>query len=1137
MARRSSYPLALLLAGFALGIAGLASWLLAGGVSGEASASAAGGEAPRASAPRSTELSAPRARGPAATEPGGAARDSPELAPRGATEERIDAAEAELADALWVEGRVRLPAATPVGETVLLEAKGRDFEHRGPHRSEPRADGTFRAAFSRKTRTGWLVLHAEHLYLDRPFRLKPASPPVDIVLEAQLGGRIEGQVLAHLAPDERALLVGAEVRLEGEPQGNLVLDDFGLERKTALAEDLSFSFGGLPPGYVYRVDCDSGVVTRVTVRDLSVQPGETTRVELAPTPGARVSGRVVDEQGRPVADVELRVFSAAEAERWRRREDRVPVDEEGRFVERGIHPGAVALAVKAPGRVGRRIDLGELVDAEYADGVEVVLAAGHALAGVVLWPDGEPVSKARVTARQDPPRPDGKPPFPIRSGYFDERERELETGLDGTFRFAGLRPSSVDLIVSAVVPDAKGRRKRSGPRWKVTLEDVAPDSEELVVTLTAGIVLTGRVTDDLGLALGDFTVQAMPSGAGGPMSWYDASQGVARRFRGAGGSFALEGLEAGRWQVRALASGHLECAPVELELAPDGAGLRLVLNRATVLSGLVLDPSGKPVQGASVVANEARASRWERMNNKHADRTDEHGAFTVKRAPVGSVELQARWKRTAPSEVLTLELEPGQVETGITLVLREGARIVGTLVSGAGDTVAGRTIELSGGSLGPLGRHARADAGGAFSFDDLPPGQYQLVGHPSIERVQSLTADGQARWLAAQSARVYADVTIEGGETVHVVLGAPPENPVRVTGVVSRSGRGLEGARVSVRPSSGSRVRSAETDASGSYEVTLDEPGEYTFELNHQGIRHSVREAVPDVEVHVVDFELSASAVSGRVFGPDGKPVERVLVELAATLETAESRSFGVSGLDRTDGDGSFRFEGVAPGAYRLTAGEPGWDSSEQGYGSVQIEVEVAAGEETGGLELQLESGAFVSGTVRDSGGRPVSGAAIYVRGEGGAVISRWPTETDGAGRFRTRALNSGTWTLSARRGAEASPESAPVRLAPGGTAEVDLELGPATLLLVRVRDAEGRPVGAGLAVTDSSGQKFAGLRVYTDSAIYERYDDGFIVVGPLPPGTYEVVASNHDGLRAQQTVQLSGEAEREIQVTLAQEQ
>jgi protocatechuate 3,4-dioxygenase beta subunit len=389
-------------------------------------------------------------------------------------------------------------------------------------------------------------------------------------------------------------------------------------------------------------------------------------------------------------------------------------------------------------------------------------------------------------------------------------------------------------------------------------------------------------------------------------------------------------------------------------------------------------------------------------------------------------------------------------------------------------------------------------------------------------------------WYAEQSLSVFARVTIEGSETVHVVLGEAPENPVRVAGVVSLGGEGVADARVAARALDSPRIRSARTDESGRYELTLDEPGEYSFDLRYESIHRSARESVPDVELHVFDFQLPISAVSGRVLGPDGQPIEGMAVELAATLETAESRSFGVSGWSRTAEDGGFRFEGVAPGTYLLTAGQPWWSSSEEPFGSAQMEVEVVAGEEAGGLELRLDRGGTISGTVRDGAGRPVSGAVIFVRGEGGAVLSRWPAETDGAGQFTTRPLNAGTWTLSARRGVEASPESAPVRLSEGGTARVDLELGPATLLVVRVRDGQGRPVGAGLLVTDTAGREFAGLRSYVDSAVYEKYEEQAIVVGPLPRGAYTVVASNHDGVTAEQGVQLSGEPEVLIEMALS---
>src|SRR5688572_11060144 len=52
-------------------------------------------------------------------------------------------ANAELADAIWVEGRVVLPPGTPADEHVEVIADGASFAHRELHRAPIGPDGSF----------------------------------------------------------------------------------------------------------------------------------------------------------------------------------------------------------------------------------------------------------------------------------------------------------------------------------------------------------------------------------------------------------------------------------------------------------------------------------------------------------------------------------------------------------------------------------------------------------------------------------------------------------------------------------------------------------------------------------------------------------------------------------------------------------------------------------------------------------------------------------------------------------------------------------------------------------------------------------------------------------------------------------
>ena len=77
---------------------------------------------------------------------------------------------------------------------------------------------------------------------------------------------------------------------------------------------------------------------------------------------------------------------------------------------------------------------------------------------------------------------------------------------------------------------------------------------------------------------------------------------------------------------------------------------------------------------------------------------------------------------------------------------------------------------------------------------------------------------------------------------------------------------------------------------------------------------------------------LAGDNISGRILDPQGRPVEGA----AARLQS----SAGVDRSTRSDGLGNYRFDGVLPGEYRVTAEAPGFTS---GKTTVTVEAQGAA--------------------------------------------------------------------------------------------------------------------------------------------------------------------------------------------------
>src|SRR5689334_22417057 len=206
----------------------------------------------------------------------------------------------DLAGASWVEGRIVVPEGLPAGESIRLEARGRAFRSGGRHSILLGADGAFRLAFSKESKTGTLVLSSRFLYLDEP---KLSLPYMDgpLTLAAELRGALEGKItLSAIAEPRRDKLAGTRVRLRSKswsdsPQRN------GRPPDIKLAEDAGVQFDALPPATDWELSLPGGEFTEVQQAGIKVEAGKLTEVELAPRLCARLRGKVVDAAGAPLS--------------------------------------------------------------------------------------------------------------------------------------------------------------------------------------------------------------------------------------------------------------------------------------------------------------------------------------------------------------------------------------------------------------------------------------------------------------------------------------------------------------------------------------------------------------------------------------------------------------------------------------------------------------------------------------------------------------------------------------------------------------------------------------------------------------------------------------------------------------------
>jgi hypothetical protein len=308
------------------------------------------------------------------------------------------------------------------------------------------------------------------------------------------------------------------------------------------------------------------------------------------------------------------------------------------------------------------------------------------------------------------------------------------------------------------------------------------------------------------------------------------------------------------------------------------------------------------------------------------------------------VRLRALLEGHRSTETLSLPLAPGEVLEGVTLRLRRGATLTGSVLDADGKGQAGRTVEIDE-VFGPYRCKLQTDEAGGFAVAGLDPGSYNVVARPSDAEVAALgpLAAGGARALLARRAEV--EVEEDGG---HVVLAAPRERPVRVFGTITVGGRPMPvGLRIELADERGI-VSEVQADAGGAYEALLSRPGawELTLELQDGGPWVTVEASIEGPSDERLDLELPVGSLAGRVYGPDG-PLGGAKVTLQ--LERMANGSEGEAHASvRADAEGRYAADMLPAGIWTVRAAEKGFARTKvTGIG-------LASGQRVGDVDLHL---------------------------------------------------------------------------------------------------------------------------------------------------------------------------------------
>jgi 5-hydroxyisourate hydrolase-like protein (transthyretin family) len=996
--------------------------------------------------------------------------DAPRLAPRntladaGTRDEveveeddgpdEVDPRSAVPADVIWIEGRVVEPDGLPAGDQLYVSAKGKSFDRKTKRRSHEvkvKPDGTFRVALADGTRIGWLNVRSRFAYLEDSYKVKPRSLDEEIVLEPVLGGVLRGEVVAPLQ------LAWADDPLRGA-RAELML--WGSGRNTTQYEDLngkeSFEFLAMPPGGFdgNSLSVRSDFLQRGTPEgEVEIKPGEVTTIQIEMKAGARIYGKLVDDQGKPVPDPKIELAVTIDDNEWGAWMDRQKLtaddfDVEGNFAFFGVRPGKITLTASATGYRETKLELGELSDGDQRTGIKLVVDQGLSISGKVRWPDGRPAVGALIKLEQEAEDDSWAMWEAIPSVKSDDNGEFEITGLtvDGSCRVvASLRPAGELRPEKDDADSGDKKRARRKPRphaWRARVDGVHPGNEDLVLTLDSGASITGRVVNDIGEAVTRFHVTATPVDR--EMSRIDWETRTGTTVLAGDGSFKLEGIQEGKWNLFAAADGHVRSEEQPFEIPHHGGEMVVVCPRAAEVHGVVRNPAGELISGASVQAKrivrgldgDITETQW-----SGNDKTNSKGEFKLEDLQYGEVELTASFEGFASNEPLEIQLAAGQTLEEVSLRLRVGARLRVELHPAVGD-VSGREVTVNEIS-GDYWEQHKTDSGGVLVVEGLNAGEYSVTLRASNDL-------DNGPWELRNANEMTEMVTLSASGTGRVIIGTPPENPVLVTGRVTRGGTAMADAIVSCRPTGGqdARTRAVQSGPTGDYQVSLDVAGQYSFTVSDSRGQGSVdfQREVPEGESARFDFDLPTMSLTGLISGPDGTPATNVRVTLQRIQADGdpEGTVYRTSN-EETDDEGRYTFNSLQAGTYHLRAGaENSWRRrrSRARYAQgVVPNIKVQEGKSLTGIDLQLEEPGTIVGIVYGPDGSPIENAWVRATDESGVALEGGAVDsTDENGRFRLTGVPPGTIKLTAHESQYSSDET-PVKVFSDQESETELRL------------------------------------------------------------------------------------------------
>ena len=622
--------------------------------------------------------------------------------------------------------------------------------------------------------------------------------------------------------------------------------------------------------------------------------------------------------------------------------------------------------------------------------ITLLLDTGARIDGVVVSTSGVEIEGAIVRLRDPDQGRWAQLPRPLPHAVSDASGRFQLLGIPGgTFEISCEAKGFVDGRLRGIEPD--------------------PESPlPIVVELEPGALIRGIVRDESGDPLEGIEVEATQRPRGSSDKTFSDERG----------EFVIDTVKPGEYRLTCKGT-EWKQQRLTIETGPDQ--IEVVLQKAPILTGRVIDPRGNPI-------SRARVQLGQNWGSGDSASTDDNGRFTLLlHLDETGLEILARGFLQS-----TQQIDPTVGGDLGDVVLAEAEVVEGIVYSPDGKPVSGARITAN--QVRQGGRNRRR--GGSSTAWSKSDGSFR-ISFPRPDSQWRLTASFPLL-LASEELTIDPQGQNTTGVKLMLRWGAV------VSGIVTGEGMPVPDATISFQTGGrgwNQNNRSTRTDETGHFQISGLVEGKFSIRASAQGFGDTLLsdQLIRADEQLRIDLKLlRETTLSGIVIDQRGAPVNGAQLSVS---DSTGARRGGLTGLD-----GYFSIDQLAPGLVDVRC-----DSS--GYLRTQLrEIDPVHGP----IEIVLEQEFSLRGVVVDlETGEGIQRARVSVRSEssieqGRNSRGRWDRsnregefKVDGlsANQYQVSAAADGfvTATFSVQIPSADTDESILIRLDPGGRVIVDV--------------------------------------------------------------------------------------------------